>query len=149
RGLAAPSAGLFLLTVRSESQRLRGPGAKLVDQYPPPDRLDLTRLQIEKLKRTEGDSDQAIDFQSQRTEHLAHLAVLAFPQRDRHPDVAALHAIERGLDRAIADSPHLDTILQLVEIGLRDLSVSAHAVSPEPACRRQLEVSCQGAVRRQ
>src|ERR1700687_2610192 len=47
---------------------------------------------------------QAGDLDPQRFEQFLDFAVLAFAQGHRQPTVAALAAVERGLDRAIADA---------------------------------------------
>ena len=37
-------------------------------------------------------------------EHVAHLAVLAFADSKREPEVGALHALDRGFDGAVVDA---------------------------------------------
>src|SRR5216684_4103289 len=66
-------------------------------------------------------------------EHIAHLAVLALADREYQPDIGALVALQRRVDRAVFDAVNLDAIFQLVELRLRHLAMGADAVTPEPA----------------
>ena len=54
------------------------------------------------LERPERDADQPVHLQAEMLQHIAHLAVLALADREGEPDIRALLAVERRLDRAIA-----------------------------------------------
>src|SRR5262249_45703792 len=65
---------------------------------------DLAGREVGELERAERHADQAVDLEAEVTEHVLHLAVLALPDREGEPHVAALGAMDRGLDRTIADA---------------------------------------------
>ena len=121
-------------------------GTELVHQDPVRHLRHLAFSKIANLEGPERQPDQTIDLQAQRTEHALHLAVLAFLQADRQPDVRALYLVELRLDRSVAHAFDRDAVLQLVEIGLGDCAPGAHAVTPRPAGGRQFEQPRQGAV---
>ena len=77
---------------------------------------------------------------------VAHLAVLAFADRKHQPDIGALVALQRRIDRTVFDAVDLDALLQLVELRLRDLAMGADAVAPQPAGVGQFERARQPAV---
>ena len=79
-------------------------------------------------------------------EHVLHLAILALPDRKGEPNVAALGAIERGLDRTIMDAVDGDAGAQPVEPTLPDATVGTHAITAQPTGRRQLERARKRAV---
>src|ERR1700687_3056367 len=66
--------------------------------------FDSARRQHAELERAIAGPYQAGDLDPQRFEHFLDFAVLAFAQSHREPTVAALAAVERGLDRTIADA---------------------------------------------
>ena len=72
--------------------------------------------EIAELERAERHPDQAVDREAEMAEHVLHLAVLAFADREGEPDIAALHAIDRGLDRTVADAVDGDAAAQAVEL---------------------------------
>ncbi len=72
--------------------------------------------EVGELERAERHADQAVDLEAEVTEHVLDLAVLALPHREGEPDIAALRAIERGLDRAVADAVDGDAGAQRVEL---------------------------------
>ena len=78
--------------------------------------------------------------------HVAHLAVLAFADRKHQPDIGALVALQRRIDRAVFDAVDLDAFFQLVELALRDLAMGADAITPQPAGVRQFERARQPAI---
>ena len=49
---------------------------------------------VAELKRPVGDADQPIDLEAKRLEHAAHLAVLAFAQRERDPGIGCLVGVQ-------------------------------------------------------
>ena len=79
-------------------------------------------------------------------EHVAHLAVLALADGESQPQVRALHAVERGLDRLVTDAIDRHAGAQFVELRLRHRAVRAHAVTPQPAGRGQFEDAGERAV---
>ena len=79
-------------------------------------------------------------------QHALDLAVLALAQAHRQPDVAALLALELGLDAEIVDAVDGDAVAQAVELLLRDLAMRAHAVAAQPARRGQFQHAREAAV---
>ena len=102
--------------------------------------------QFAQLERPERDADQPVHLQPERFEHLAHLAVLALADGEGEPDIGALFAVERGLDRPVAHAVERDAAAQPVERLLRDAAERAHAVAAQPGGRRQFEHARQPAV---
>ena len=90
------------------------------------------------MSRVHGETEMA--------EHVAHLAVLALADREGEPDVGALLAVERRLDRPVADAVDGDAAAQRIERGLRHRAVRAHAIAPQPAGRGQFEHAREAAV---
>src|SRR5262249_42162897 len=89
------------------------------------------------------------DPQSERFEHLAHLAVLALADAEGEPDIGALFAIERRLDRSVTDVIDGDAAAQPVQRLLPNTAECAYAVSAQPAGRRQFEYAREPAVVRE
>src|SRR5262249_28262329 len=109
-------------------------------------RCDGAGLQVEELEWPERDADQAVDGQPEVVQHGAHLAILALAQADDQPGVARLLALEHCLDRTIAHAAERDAVFELVEGRLRYAAVGAHAITPEPASCRQLEMTREATV---
>ena len=103
-------------------------------------------VKIAELERPERDADQPVHLQPERLEHLAHLAVLALADAEGEPDIGALLAVERRLDRPVADAVDGDAAAQPVERVLRDAAERAHAVAAQPAGRRQFQHAREPAV---
>jgi hypothetical protein len=120
--------------------------AQLVAQHARPYRFDSTDRQVAKLERPVADADQSVDRQPKRCQDVLDFAVLAFAQRHQEPDVRALLALERRLDRPILDAVDLNAVLELVELGLRDRAEGADTLAAEPAGRRQLQHALEAAV---
>jgi hypothetical protein len=95
--------------------------------------------QFTQLERSVGNTDQAVHFKAERTEYVLDLAVLAFPQSDRQPDVSTLLTFYLGFDGAIKNTVDRDAVLQFVEPFLLDLTMRTHAVTAQPAGLRQFE----------
>ena len=90
---------------REIAARLGGDAlAELVAQHARLDLDDLAFAQLAELERAERDADQPVHLQPERLDHVAHLAVLALADRHGEPHIGALLAIERRLDRAVADA---------------------------------------------
>src|SRR5262249_37869410 len=106
-------------------------------------------VEIAELERPERDADQPVDPQSERFEHLAHLAVLALADAEGEPDIGALFAIERRLDRSVTDVTEGDAAAQLVQRLLPNTAECAYGVSAQPAGRRQFEYAREPAVVRE
>ncbi len=121
-------------------------GAELVAQRAAAHLLGMALGQLAELERAVGNADQAVHVEAERTEHVLDLAVLAFAQTHGDPDIGPLRLVERRLDRAVEHAVDGDAFLQLVEIGLLDLAVGAHAVAAQPAGRRQFEHAGETAV---
>ena len=77
---------------------------------------------------------------------VADLAVLAFADRKHQPDIGALVALQRRIDRAVFDAVDLDALLQFIELRLRHLAMGADAIAPQPAGVGQFERARQPAV---
>ena len=120
--------------------------AELLAQRARLDLLDRAFRQVAELERPERHADQPVHRQPEMAQHVAHLAVLALAHREREPDIGALLAVERRLDRAVADAVDRDAVAQRVELRLRDLAVRAHAIAPQPAGRRQFQHAREPAV---
>ena len=109
--------------------------------------LDLARRQVAELERPVGDADQAVHREPEMLEHALDLAVLAFAQAEREPDVDALHAIERRLDRAVDDAVDRRRRRRSASsCAWSIVAVGAHAVAAQPAGRRQLQHAREAAV---
>ena len=65
------------------------------------DLLNVALIEVAQLERPERHADQPVHFEVERLQNLAHLAVLAFADADGEPDIGALGAVERRLDRAV------------------------------------------------
>ncbi len=102
--------------------------------------LDGAGLQVAEHERPEGNADEAVHGQAKMLQDVAHLAVLALPDRDRDPDIIALFAFERRLDRAEVHPARSQARRKLVEFRLLDLPVGADAIPPGPARGRQLDM---------
>ncbi len=102
--------------------------------------------QIEQLERSERESDEAVHLQSDMLEHPLDLAVLAFAQPHGQPAIAALNAIELGLDTGVGDTVNLNSGSELVERGLIGDAFRAHPIAAEPTGVRQLQHAGETAV---
>src|ERR1051326_8063161 len=96
--------------------------------------LDLAVGQFAELKRSERHADEPRHSKAKRAENVAHLAVLALADREGEPQVRALVAVERRLDRAVLDAFDADAVAQGIELLLRHRAVGAHP----SACQRPL-----------
>ena len=76
-------------------------------------------LELAQLERPERHADQPVHLQVERLQNLAHLAVLALADADGEPDIGALFAVERRLDRPVVDALDGDAGAQAVERRLR------------------------------
>src|SRR5579885_2785125 len=125
------------IEIRSRlSDQLR---AKNASQLVRLDFLDFALLDVAELERTIGNTNEPIDPQSKMFEHPAHLAVLAFAQRNRQPDVGALLAVEHRGDGAVVNAGDRDAAAQAVERVLADTAQGAHTVAPLPTGGGKLE----------
>src|SRR5262249_43990604 len=115
-------------------------------QRPRLDLHDRAGRKLAELERPERDTDQPVDLEPEMAEHVLDLAVLALADREVEPDIAALGALERGLDRTIADAGNGDAGAEPLELDRRDAAMRAYAVAAQPRGRRQLEHARQRAV---
>ncbi len=76
--------------------------AELLAQHARIHLLDSAVFELAELERAERHADEARDGEVEMAEHIAHFAVLALADRERDPDVGALRAVERRLDRPVA-----------------------------------------------
>ena len=96
-----------------------------------------------------GPNDTRISRLTVKPEMLGeplHLAVLAFAQGKREPEIGALLAVDARLDRAVMHAVDGDALAQPIERLLADAAMRAHAIAPDPAGARQLEMARQRAV---
>src|SRR5215469_13449860 len=66
--------------------------------------LDRAALQIAELERAIGEADETRDRKAQMLHHAPHFAIAAFAQADDEPRVAALLALQGGVDRAVGNA---------------------------------------------
>src|SRR5205085_10693188 len=95
--------------------------------------------QIAKLERPEGGADEPAHLEPQMLTDPLDLAVLAVPDREGQPTVAALLLIENRLDRTIADIADHDAVLQPRERRRIRYAMDPDAITAQPAGRRQFE----------
>ena len=138
--------GLGQIAVEIDAGFVGEPLAELLAQHAGLDHLDAADGQIVELERAEADADQPVDLEAERAEDVLDLAVLAFAQGEQQPDIAALLALERRLDRAVLDAVDLDAVLEAVELRLGDGAEGADAISAQPAGGGQFEDALQAAV---
>jgi hypothetical protein len=117
----------------------RDPVAELITQGPRFHLFDCAFRQVAEPERSERNPDQAVHRQPEMTEHVLHLAILAFPDCEGEPDVAALRAVDGGLDVTIPHAIDGDAASQRIQLRLRHAAVGAHAITPQPSGRRQFE----------
>src|SRR6266850_4681844 len=79
-------------------------------------------------------------------QHVADLAVLAFADRKHQPDIGALVALQRRIDRTVFDAVDFDALFQFIELALGDLAMGTDAIAPQPAGIGQFEHARQPAV---
>ena len=120
--------------------------AELFAQHPGLDLLDLAFGEFAELERTVGHPDQPVHLEPEMRHHVADFAVLAFADREHQPDIGALVALQRRVDRAVFDAVDLDALFQLVELALRHLAMGADAVAPQPAGVGQFQRAGETAV---
>src|SRR5205823_10240853 len=121
--------GRFPFHQRSGKIRARNGGDALADllaQCPGLDLLDRAVRQVTELERPIRHADQPVHRESEMPEHVADLTVLALTHGKGQPDVGAPLAIERRLDRAVADTVDLDAVAERVELHLHDLAMRTH-----------------------
>src|SRR5262249_330219 len=124
----------------------RDPFPERLAQRPRLDLHDRAGRELAELERTEGDADQPVDLEAEVAEHVLDLAVLALADGETEPDIAALGALERRLDRTKADAGNGDAGGEPSECLRRDAAMRAHAVAAQPGGRRQLEHARERAV---
>ena len=92
------------------------------------------------LKGAKAQSDQAVDRPAEVLQHAADFPVLAFAQGDRARRCCPA-PIEPRLDRPVLEAIDHDAVLQPFELALIDPAMHPHAITPQPARRRQLEAA--------
>jgi hypothetical protein len=81
-------------------------------------------------------------------EHAAYLAVLAFAEAHLDPAVAAGAAFEICVDLAVADAIYLDTVDEILQLGLADVAEYARAIGAFHTRGRQFQLALQLTVGR-
>jgi hypothetical protein len=112
------------------------------------DLVDSADRQIAQTEGAVSGADEAADFEAEMFEDSADLAVLAFLELHLDPLVAAGAALQIGVDGAVAHAVDLDSVDQLLELLLADLSEGAGAVGALDSGRGKLELAFQLAVGR-
>src|SRR6476661_387608 len=156
RLFAARCATLFILScwvglARHRPVEIRaGDGrnllAELLAQHAGLDLLDLAFGQLAQLKRPVGHPDQPVHLEAEMRHHVAYLAVLTLADRKYQPDIGALVALQRRIDRTVFDTVDLDTPLQLIKLCLSYFAMGAYPITPQPAGIRQFKRARQPAV---
>src|SRR6478672_280167 len=156
RLFAARCATLFILScwvglARHRPVEIRaGEGrnllAELLAQHAGLDLLDLAFGQLAQLKRPVGHPDQPVHLEAEMRQHVAYLAVLALTDRKYQPDIGALVALQRRIDRTVFDAVDLDAVFQFIKLGLRHLAMGTDPIAPQPAGIRQFERARQAAI---
>src|SRR4029079_3025256 len=72
--------------------------AEVVAEHAAADFAQLAFVQIAELKGTERNADEAVGHQTEVSQHLLHLAILALAQTHDEPDIGALDAVDGGFD---------------------------------------------------
>jgi len=139
-------AARAVLVIAGQTQLANNGRWQLVRKHPSLHRLHGAGRQVEQLEWPEGDADQPVHRQPETVEDGTHLAILAFAQSQHEPHIGALHLFQRGLDGSVAHAADLDPVLELVERLLRHRPMCPHAIAPQPAGRRQLEMPGQRPV---
>ena len=134
--------GRFEIALRFGSQFR----AKLILQNAGFDFFNCAFFQIAQLERAEGDADEAVHLQAEMFKNALHFAVLAFAQAQGQPDIVALFALQFSIDRAIAHTVDFNAAFERIKIGLRDIAISANAITAQPACVRQRDHTCEPAI---
>src|SRR3569623_1904580 len=88
--------------------------AVLLAQHTTLDLLDLPLGNFTELERAIRHTDQAIHLETEMRHHVPHFAILAFADREHQPDVSALVALQRRIDRAVFNAIDLDAGLQFI-----------------------------------
>src|SRR3984885_3296091 len=120
--------------------------AELFTQHASFDLLDLAFGKLAQLKRTVGDPDQPVHLETEMRHHVADFAVLALSDCKHQPDIGALVALQRRIDRPVFDAIDFDAFFQLVELVLRHLAMGPDAITPQPAGVGQFECARQPAI---
>ena len=102
--------------------------------------------QVAEHERAIAGADQAADLQPEIFEDAAHLAVLAFGDRDLDPHVGAGAPLDIGVDRSVTNALDFDALGQLLELLLRDVAIGARAIAALDAGRGQLQLPLEAAV---
>src|SRR5579859_1378750 len=103
--------------------------SELLAQGPGTNLLDLALGQFAELERTERHADEPCHGQAERAQNVTHFAVLALADREGEPQVGALDAVERGLDRSVLHALDADAGAQAIKLLLRHRAVGAHPVA--------------------
>ena len=90
--------------------------AELIAQHARRHLLDLALLRFRRAGTARTTRGSGVRRQPEMSQHLAHLAVLALADGEREPDVGGLLAVERRLDRPVADAVDRDAVAQRVEL---------------------------------
>src|SRR3990170_2319521 len=117
--------------------------SELIGEHTPLRLIDRAFGKIAERERPERNADEPVHGQSEMLGELLHLAVLAFAQGDREPEIRPLLEVDARLDRPVMNAIDGDASAQAVERLLSDAAMRPHAVSPEPPGARKLEMSRQ------
>src|SRR5690606_28585105 len=94
----------------------------------------------------ERNTNKPPNRKAQRAENVLHFAVLAFTQPDGNPDVSTLYAFKFGFNAAVEHAINRYAVLQLIQLRLGHLAMSAHTITAQPSGGRQLQNTRQPAI---
>src|SRR5680860_949882 len=84
--------------------------SELLGEHAPLHLLDRALGKIAERERPERDADEPIDGKPEMLGELLHLAVLAFAQGNREPEIRSLLAVDARLDRPVMDAVDGDAL---------------------------------------
>src|SRR3990170_335661 len=84
--------------------------SELIGEHAPLHLIDRAGGQVAERERPERDADEPVDGQSEMLGELLHLAVLAFAQGEREPEIRSLLAVDARLHRPIMNAVDGDAL---------------------------------------
>src|SRR3712207_3854431 len=110
-----PGSGLADRRVEIGAGGLRELLAQLIAQNAAAHLAHFALPEVAQLERPVGDADEPAHAEAEMLQHPLDLAVLAFPQSDKEPDIGALDPVDRRLHRAVNHALDRHAALQRVQ----------------------------------